>query len=157
LRRAEARIRELETAGDAAPRDTSFLGSLRDSVLGRREGRGSVPSVQPAGGNAGMSPAWQQTGPPASMPAAPAPAGPAPAPPGGSFPGPGAAAAAGVVGGSLLLGGIRSLMGHPGGAHAAFGPAPSGGASPWGAGAGGELARDAGLDDVGRSSPARSL
>jgi uncharacterized protein len=46
LKRADARIRELEgePAGDA-PRDTSFLGGVRESLFGRREGRGSVPSV----------------------------------------------------------------------------------------------------------------
>src|SRR5256885_16291922 len=47
LKRANARIEELEAAaaGNAAPpRDTSFLGGVRDAVLGRR---GSVPSVRP--------------------------------------------------------------------------------------------------------------
>src|ERR1700716_2498284 len=46
LKRANARIQELEAgrAADAAPRDTSFLGGMRDSLLGRR---GSVPSVRP--------------------------------------------------------------------------------------------------------------
>ena len=50
LKRADARIRELESAGpsDAEPRDTSFLGGMRDSLFGKREGRGSVPSVRPA-------------------------------------------------------------------------------------------------------------
>jgi len=43
LKRADARIRELEAASEPPPRDTSFLGSVRDSVLGRR---GSVPSVR---------------------------------------------------------------------------------------------------------------
>ena len=151
LKRADARIRELESASEAeaAPRDQSFLGGLRESVLGKREGRGSVPSVRP-GEAAPMSPAWQTaTQPMQPMPAAPAEAPPAP---GGSFLGTAAAAAAGMVGGSLLLSGIRSMMGHPSGAHAAFDPgSAASGSSPW-SGAGGELSRQAGLDDVGRAS-----
>src|SRR6266446_1471827 len=49
LKRANARIQELEgsAAANAAPRDSSFLGGVRDSLLGRRESRGSVPSVRP--------------------------------------------------------------------------------------------------------------
>jgi len=60
-----------------------------------------------------------------------------------------------MIGGSLLLSGIRSVMGHQQGAHAAFDPASgASGSSPWGGGAaaGGELSRQAGLDDVGRTS-----
>ena len=55
-----ARIRQLESAAqsDAEPRDTSFLGGMRDSLFGKREGRGSVPSVRPADA-APMSSAWQ--------------------------------------------------------------------------------------------------
>ena len=46
LKRADARIRELEGEPAAdAPRDNSFLGGVRDSLFGRGEGRGSVPSV----------------------------------------------------------------------------------------------------------------
>jgi hypothetical protein len=73
---------------------------------------------------------------------------------GGSFLGTAAAAAAGVVGGAVLMHGISSLFGHSGSAHAkAFDPGLSGGgdqSSPWGGG-GGDLARQAGLDDIGRS------
>jgi hypothetical protein len=153
LKRADARIRELEGAagGDTEPRDTSFLGGTRESLFERREGRGSVPSVRPAdtASTAGsMSPAWQ-TGAqaPEPMPAAAA----APGAPGGSFLGTAAATAAGVIGGSLLMSGIRSLMGHPQGAQAAFDPkSGASGSSPWGGG--GELSREAGLDDIGRAS-----
>jgi hypothetical protein len=175
LKRANARIQELEAgaAADAAPRETSFLGGMRDSLLGRREGRGSVPSVRSTEGapdtSPAMSPAWR-TGTPAAGQAAPgyAPApgygapgyGAAPMQPGGSFLGNVAATAAGVVGGSLLMGGIRNLMGgHQGGAHAAFDPAAGGAPSPWsggGSAAGGELSRGAGLDDIGRSPSSRS-
>ena len=86
------------------------------------------------------------------MPAAPAPTPGfgAPMGTGGSFLGTAASAAAGVIGGALLLDGIRSMMGHHGGAHAAVDP---GGASPWSSeSAGGDLSRQAGLDDIGRTS-----
>jgi hypothetical protein len=154
LKRADARIRELESASaaEAAPRDQSFLGGVRESVFGKREGRGSVPSVR-SGEAAPMSPAWHT----ATEPMQPMPAAPAGAPmaPGGSFLGTAAAAAAGMIGGSLLLSSIRSMMGSQQGAHAAFDPASgASGSSPWGGGAaaGGELSRQAGLDDVGRTS-----
>src|SRR5919204_765370 len=61
LKRANAHIQELEKqlaggANEAAPRDTSFLGGMRDSLLGRR---GSVPSVQPGQSQPGQSQAGQ--------------------------------------------------------------------------------------------------
>jgi uncharacterized protein len=149
LKRADARIRELEGASDTEPRDTSFLGGMRESLFGKREGRGSVPSVRPgeaASAPASMSPAWQ-TGAQAPMPGAPAGA---PGAPGGSFLGTAAAAAAGVIGGSLLMSSIRSLMGHPQGAQAAFDPASGASGSSPSSGSG-ELAREAGLGDIGRT------
>jgi hypothetical protein len=151
LKRADARIRELEGAvtTDTEPRDASFLGGMRDSLFGKREGRGSVPSVrsaEPASTSAPVSPAWP-TGTQAPMPVAPAGV---PGAPGGSFLGTAAAAAAGVIGGSLLMSGIRSLMGNPQGAHAAFDPASgASGSSPWSGSE--ELAREAGLGDIGRT------
>jgi hypothetical protein len=71
---------------------------------------------------------------------------------GGSFLGTAAAAAAGMVGGSLLLGSIRSMMG---GQH--HGIADAGGlgdksSSPWSDQSGSNLARDAGINDVGSSA-----
>ncbi len=166
LRRANARIRELEDAAESPPPDTSFLGSMRDALLGPREYRGSVPSVKPgspsAAGPAGMSPAWR-TGAPAAQPmqAPPAPAYAAPmgmggVGMGGSFLGTAASTAAGVIGGALLLDGIRSMMGHSA-AHAAFDPSGHAvfdpGASPWGGDAsGGQLSHQAGLDDIGAPS-----
>jgi uncharacterized protein len=160
LKRADARIRDLEGTGEP-PRDTSFLGGVRDSLLGRR---GSVPSVRPGeatqGMSQGMSPAWNTGAPMPGGPAQPGyPAGqgyaqgPAPIGQGGSFLGTAAAAAAGMIGGSLLLGGIRSMMGgQQGNAHAAYDPGAGDGGSPWGGGsaAGGELSREAGLNDIGR-------
>ena len=161
LRRANARIRELEGGAEAPPRDTSFLGSMRDTLLGSREARGSVPSVRPGSGSAGsapaMSPAWRVGTPSGSADVPPMQAGPAagygapmgvgaPMGMGGSFLGTAASTAAGVIGGGLLLGGIRSMMGHSG-AHAAF-DAPS--ASPWSSDtSGGRLSHEAGVDDIG--------
>src|SRR5436189_2108320 len=94
LKRADARIRELEGGAEAVPHETGFLGSMRDSLFGRRETRGSVPSVGSGEATPEMSPAWR-TGTQA-MPAEP---GPAPIGQGGSFLGTAAAAAAGMVGG----------------------------------------------------------
>src|SRR5258708_31505724 len=125
LKRAVARIRELEgaTPAETPPRDTSFLGGVRESVFGKREARGSVPSVRPA---EGMSPAWhtgtQPPQPPQPMPMPTGPAGAAAAP-GGSFPGNPAAAAARAVGGHLLPNRLRPLHGDP--QHAQAGPRPA--------------------------------
>jgi len=68
---------------------------------------------------------------------------------GGSFLGTAAAAAAGMVGGSLLLNGIRGMMG--GGHHQAFGDTGGRGGSPWTDQSNTSMARDAGLNDIGRS------
>ena len=167
LKRAEARIRELEEGPPAeAPRDTSFLGSMRQAVgLGEPRRAGSVPSVKP-----GLSSAWHNTGTPAQPEPMQAPpmqaqmqpqAGPGMAPSygsgGSSFLGTAAAAAAGVVGGSLLMGGLRSMMGG-GHAHSAFDPSAGAprGASPWtGNNDGGNLSRQIGLDDMGKTPGAR--
>jgi hypothetical protein len=141
LKRADARIQELEARAGEAPagQPGGFLDGMRDALLGRRDqARGSVPSVRPA---------------PAPSEAVAAPVFGRPVP-GGSFLGTAAAAAAGVIGGSLLLDGIRSMMGH---GHGAFGFAdPAFGAgrdlgSPWDNSGGGDLARQAGIDDIGRA------
>jgi hypothetical protein len=75
---------------------------------------------------------------------------PQPEPRGGSFLGTAAAAAAGVIGGSMLLHGIQSLMGgHQAQAFGSPFDTPERG-SPWGGDAArGDLAREAGLDDIG--------
>src|SRR5262249_23683571 len=135
LQRGHGRIGELESAAapEAAPPDQSSLGGVRDSVFGKREGRGSVPSVRP-GEAAPMSPAWHT----ATQPMQPMPAGPAGVPPapGGSFLGTAAAAAAGGIGGPLLRRGLRSTMGFPQGGHAGVGPGARGsGWRPCGGGA----------------------
>src|SRR5438552_14519942 len=51
LKRANARIRELEGGDEAPVRDSSFLGGMRYSLFGARETRGSVPSVRPGTGS----------------------------------------------------------------------------------------------------------
>jgi uncharacterized protein len=128
LKRANARIEELQAqANDAEPveqRPPSFLDSMRDAFGGRAPARGSVPSVRPpAPGNQPQDPQPQDL---QSQSYQPQPGYPPPPPPGypsdtapgsgGSFLGNAASAAAGVIGGALLLDGIRSMFGHrPGG------------------------------------------
>jgi uncharacterized protein len=72
---------------------------------------------------------------------------------GGSFLGTAAAAAAGVVGGSLLLNSFRGMMGGMGGGRSAFGDTASLGEnrSPWSTQSNSDLARDAGINDIGSS------
>src|SRR5256886_17135193 len=50
LKRADARIRELEgaVATDTEPRDTTFLGGVSDRLFGKRGCRGPGPSVRSA-------------------------------------------------------------------------------------------------------------
>jgi hypothetical protein len=160
LKRADARIRALEArlGEEPADRPTGFLDGMRDALLGRREAPrgGSVPSVrqgQYQGPYQGPGPAAAEADPrydAATPPGAAWRQGPSA--PGGSFLGTAASAAAGVIGGALLLDGIRSMMGH---GHGAFGVAdPAFGAgrvgSPWDNSGSGDLAREAGFNDIGR-------
>jgi hypothetical protein len=175
LKRANARIEELEQAH--APEQTQsggFLDSMRDSIFGPSSQRGSVPNVPPPSSR----PVWnsgqvlQQAQPYDHGPYDQGPSGQGPygqgsygqgsygqsygaqQPPfggGGSFLGTAAATAAGMVGGSLLLNGIRSMMG---GSHQAFGNTAVGedrAASPWSDQSGSTLARDAGINDIGHT------
>ena len=155
LKRASARIQELE-GGEPQEQPRGFLDSMRDTLFGREERRGSVPTVRPGGqGSSGVWGSGQGGPPPPPGYAGGPPPGYAGGPPavgtgGGSFLGTAAAAAAGVVGGSLLLSGIRNMMG---GSHQGFGDAGALGdraASPWSDQSNSSLARDAGIDDVGR-------
>ncbi len=143
LKRADARIRELG-GEDEAPAGGGFLDTMRNAL----GGRGSVPSVRASSTDS----RWNNGG--ALDAAPPQGAAPAQAPGvgGGSFLGTAAATAAGVIGGALLFNSIGSLFG--GGQHSgsAFGNTrdnePSG--SPWDNNAsGGDLSREAGLNDVG--------
>jgi uncharacterized protein len=172
LRRANSRIQELEAAH--APQQEQgggFLDSVRDAVFGQGQTRTSVPNVRPA--EAAGRPVWNSG---QVMQQAPSPGrydqGPYGQPPygqppygqsyggpqspfggGGSFLGTAAATAAGVVGGSLLLNSIRSMMG---GNRTAFGDSSamadrSTGAGPWTNQSDSNLARDAGINDIGSS------
>ena len=162
LKRANSRIQELEAGGAGEQRQSGgFLDSMRETIFGQE--RGSVPNVRPP--DMASRPTWnsgqvlqQAQGPgpynqgpygqPYGAPQAPMGGG------GGSFLGTAAAATAGVVGGSLLLGSIRSMMG--GGSHQSFGD--TAGLSDKGTNqtpssdqSGSDLARDAGINDIGSS------
>jgi hypothetical protein len=162
LKRANSRIGELEAATAPAQNQSGgFLDSMRETIFGQGQPRGSVPNVRPP--EMASRPVWnsgqvmQQTQSPGQYDQAPygQPYGAPQAPPGGgSFLGTAAAAAAGMVGGSLLLGSIRSMMG--GGRHG-FGDQSAltdRGASqtPWSDQSGSGLARDAGINDIGSSA-----
>ena len=165
LKRANARIEELESAlADSPPREErgGFLDNMRDVLTGRESGRGSVPSIRPgAASGEGSSGRWNMGGHgeyPGTRTAYEPPAAPAygGGGGGGSFLGTAAATAAGVIGGALLMNSIRGMFGPSAGgnqASSAFDPGLSGSGddrSPWGGNASGsDLARDAGLNDIG--------
>jgi uncharacterized protein len=120
LKRANAHIEELQAQTSAAvepeQRPASFLDSMRE-VLGGRAPHGSVPSVRTAGGYQSQDQRPQQ-GYSQQMPLSGYPGAPGLSS-GGSFLGSAASTAAGVVGGALLLDGIRSAFGrHLGGTYA---------------------------------------
>src|SRR6478735_2182762 len=58
LKRANARIQELEAHGSAPDQQQSggFLDSMRDAIFGQGQPRGSVPNVRPPEG--GGRPVW---------------------------------------------------------------------------------------------------
>jgi uncharacterized protein len=144
LKRADARIRELTGEDAGEPASGGFLDSMREVVTGRATPT-SVPRVRP-NASAEPDPRWNTGGALATTAAAPPPGAP-----GGSFLGTAAASAAGVIGGALLLNSISSMFGHHGGGSAFAGVPQTD--SPWGSDASGsDLARDAGLNDVGRSA-----
>src|SRR5579862_4003782 len=183
LKRANSHIQELEAALQHEPpqqqQSGSFLDSMRDAIFGQGQGsqpqHGSVPNVPPPASrpvwNSGQvmqqaqSPGYGQGygqqgygqgqgyGQPygASYGAPPFGGG------GGSFLGTAAAAAAGMVGGSLLMNGIRNMMGGP---RYGFGDpttvvevdrSSADRSSPWSDQSGSSLARDAGVNDIGSS------
>ena len=146
LRRADARIREL-SGGAEEPASGGFLDTMRQALSGRSANT-SVPSVSTT---RDQDPRWNSGG---ALPNASA--GPAQGAGfgGGSFLGTAAASAAGVIGGALLLNTISSMFGHHG--TSAFAATPSGG-SPWdNSASGSDIARDAGLNDIGRGSQSDS-
>ena len=175
LKQAHHHIEELEAAGSPEQQQPQggFLDSMRDAIFGQGQSHGSVPNVPPP--SSGSRPVWnsgqvmQQTqspghydqgygqqqpgyGQPYGAPQGPMGGafGGAPGGGGGSFLGTAAAAAAGVVGGSLLLNSFRGLMGG-GGSRSAFGDTASIGENrnPWSDQSRSDLARDAGVNDVG--------
>jgi uncharacterized protein len=138
LKRADARIRELGGDDTGAPAGGSFLDSMRAALTGRPAAT-SVPSVHP-GVPGRPDPRWNSGRTFSADPPSP----------GGSFLGTAAASAAGVIGGALLLNSISSMFGHHGGS--AFAAVPPAG-SPWdNSAAGSDLAREAGLNDIGRGA-----
>ena len=183
LRRANSRIQELESQGAPQQQQGQgggFLDTMRGALLGQGQGGGSVPNVRPP--DVGSRPVWnsgqvlQQAGQsdaghydqggygqPYGGPQAPmgggmmgggTMGGGMGSAGGGSFLGTAAAAAAGAVGGSLLLNSIRSMMG---GSRHGFGDANaladrSSGQGPWVDQSNSSLARDAGVNDIGSSS-----
>jgi len=169
LKRADMRIQELEAVAGQQNQSGGFLDSMRDAIFGQNQPHGSVPNVRAPEIAGGGRPAWNtgqvlqqnQAPGPFNQPAYAQPYGGAQQQPsafgggGGSFLGTAAAAAAGVVGGSLLAGSIRSMMGG-GGNHQSFGDTAghSGGIEdrrPWSDQSGGNLAKDAGINDIGSS------
>lgn len=173
LKRAHDRIQELEGGHEPDANRGGFLDTMRDAIFGQGQApqRGSVPNVRPPGAsrpswNTGQVLGQQSAAPPyAQPPQAPygqpqgqygGPFGGGAASPmgggGGSFLGTAAAAAAGVVGGSLLLSSIRGMMGGGSGHQSMADQSGLGGGSqgPWGGdAAGGNLAQQAGLNDIG--------
>jgi hypothetical protein len=172
LKQAHHRIEELEAAGAPQQRQSGggFLDSMRDTVFGQNQPRGSVPNVPPPPvpnrpvWNSGQVlqqsqqyPEQHYNEPPYGQQPYGAPQGQMGGPMGGafggamggggSFLGTAAATAAGMVGGSLLLNSFRGMMG---GSRQAFGDtAVTGNRSPWSDQSNSSLARDAGVNDVG--------
>jgi hypothetical protein len=159
LKRADARIRELEAELGVEPQQSQgqggFLDNMRGALFGRNEQRGSVPSVRSGSNPNAWGPAYHQSGGVPMQQGQPQSGQPYGQPQreagGSSFLGTAAATVAGVVGGALLMNSFRGMFGgqQPGQPHSAF-DQPSGGA-PWGPSAGGsDLAREAGIDDIGK-------
>jgi uncharacterized protein len=164
LKRADARIRELEDELGITPEQPqqkkSFLEGMRDSVAGRREQQGSVPSVRlgeaapgaSAGSKWGSGTTLSGSGYSAPQGGSSAAAQEAGSSGGGSFLGTAAATAAGVVGGALLMNSMRGMFGggQQGQGNRAFDQGGAGSPLAPGGSGGGDLARQAGADDIGR-------
>jgi len=166
LKRANARIEELQAQTGDAPsaeqRPASFLDTMREALTGHAPARSSVPSVRPQSQSQGSQPQNfqpQYGEPQGGYPPAPPPgySGSGPVGSGGSFLGTAASTAAGVLGGALLLDGIRSMFGrHAGGSGpSGFGSFTGNASSPWSNDAGGgnsDLARELGTDQIGHQA-----
>ncbi len=173
LRHAEARIQELESGAQQQQPSGGFLDSMRDTILGSGQSRSSVPNVRP-GDSAQRGPVWNSG---QALEQADARMGGDPrmndprladgragnpggglfgggnAGGGGSFLGTAAATAAGVIGGSMLMNSLRGMMGGGSQQQSLGNTAESGGSKmPWDSNqSSGNLARDAGVNDVGKS------
>jgi hypothetical protein len=176
LRRANERIQQLEDQLDGPQQRQGqgggFLDSMRGAIFGQGQGGGSVPNVRPPdigssrpvwnsgqvlqqsgqhydqGGGYGQQGGYGQSyGGPQGGPMGGGMMGGSG---GGSFLGTAAATAAGVVGGSLLLNSIRGMMG---GSHHGFGDSSladrATSQNPWSDQSNSNLARDAGVNDIG--------
>jgi hypothetical protein len=168
LKAANAHIQEYEQQHGAPQQQEQprgFLDNMRDSLFGREEPRGSVPRVPQAGAPPPgyRSDPWGQGGQGGYQQGGYQQGAPMQAPPqqggGGSFLGTAAAAAVGVIGGSMLANSIGGLMGgqrHGFGDTAGLGGGQDRG-SPWsGDQSKSELAREAGLNDIGRGGGDRT-
>jgi hypothetical protein len=147
LRQAEERIRALE--GGQPAEEGSFLDTMRDSLFGgRSNARGSVPSVRPGTGEAGGF----QAGRAAPEYQAQAPGHGQTMGQGGSFLGTAAAAAVGIIGGTMLMNSLRSAMGGEQQKSSMFDSAAGNSdKNPWSGKSGdSDLSRQAGIDDIGR-------
>ena len=157
LKRADARIRELEDELELEPgepvKQPGFLDSMRGALLGKPQG--SVPTVRPGAARA-ASP-WGSTAAQPSYATQPGGSGAPPQAPGssgGSFLGTAAATAAGVVGGALLMNSFRGMFGGHNQGQSAFDSGHGAGGAPWGSNlSGSDLARDAGVNNIGRGGP----
>jgi len=165
LKRANAHIEEIETQLHPQAQQVQsggFLDSMRDALFGSQQNHGTVPNVRPqdAPRSDPTRPIWNSgqvnaqvdpryAGGPGYGSSYGAPYGSATSGGGGSFLGTAAAAAAGVIGGSLLMGGIRNLMGG----RQAFADQSALGSenrTPRTDQSDSTLAHDAGIDDIGR-------
>ncbi len=178
LRRLNERVRELESRQDEQPQQSGggFLDSMRDTLFGGgARPRSSVPPVGGSGDRPmGLPPSFGGGNPTAAgypgqgypgqgapQQGGGAPQQPGPQQGGGSFLGTAAAAAVGTIGGAMLMNSLGGMFGQkPGGtatSAADLGGAKDSGAKdsgPWG-GSGdasqSDLAKQAGLDNVGQS------
>jgi len=169
LKRADARIRELESAAGIEPgqlaRSGGFVDNMRDTLFGKREPQGStpqgsVPSVRPPARPSGVTGGVSRSSPPPQPTQSGVWGGAAAAPAqpgigtstGGSFLGTAAAAAAGVIGGALLMNSFRGMFGGQQQPHqSAFDQPGPGAGTPWAPSqSDSDLARQAGIDDIGR-------
>ena len=146
LRKAAERIQELEAQQPAPAATGGFLDTARSAIWGGRIA-GSVPSVPAAGGSP-----WNRTAPRMDAPQGfgqpQQPVPPQQPSRAGGFLGTAASAAAGVIGGALLMDGIRSMMGGHGAQSASHDIGNRNGL--WGDQSTDSLSREAGAGDIGR-------